>query len=104
MTLSDLLHLADSCYPENLILEHWKHPDHCNDTLALFIVRELRDVYDKDASDKSQLEVAFKAVQRAEIELASVRKGLENAYRKAPKVVVKKETKVIPFNKNVVKH
>ena len=101
MTLESLIRLVSKHYPDNYILAHWNSDtqkpranssEGRNDTLALFLVRELYDTYDDAADDKAQLATALHAVKRAENELATVRRGLDEAHKKA-------KSKIIQFPK-----
>ena len=103
MTLDALIRLVDEHYPDHCILTHWDS-ERCiprervkggsNDTLALFLVRELKDVFDPKASDREQLTAAIHAVKLAEKELGCVVEGLEAALRR-----VRARGRVIPFPK-----
>lgn len=83
MTLNELIDRADAAYPDGLIATFW---DRCRqvavddpgivDTLALFIVRELKDTFDPDTLEEDQLATAAKAIQRAINELLAVRNAL----------------------------
>lgn len=103
MKLNAIIELVDKYYPnaKHVVIGYWDserqrvrvhHPNSLDDTLALFLVRELKDTYDADKDDKEQLAEAVRVVKRAEGELAAVRKALEEAQKKA-------QRKVIPFRR-----
>lgn len=63
---ADLLDYVDPSTGELL------SPPPSGDTLALFIVRELSDTFDPDASDTDQLVEAFRVIRRASKDLHRV--------------------------------
>jgi hypothetical protein len=78
MTLARLLKLANLGYPDR-DLQHYFRPDGTErdptytwDTLAQFIVRELRDTYDPDASDLDQLAGAVRVLDAAKRDIDGV--------------------------------
>ena len=71
MTLAQLIQIADEAYPDGLVAGAHKGED-VGDTLALFIVRELADIYDPDASDAEQTAGACRALGTAINELQAV--------------------------------
>ena len=64
MTLNELIAFADGCYPDGLIHEYWtgrgekpgvvRWNRKAGDTLALFIVAELKDTYDSELGTRKQ--------------------------------------------------
>ncbi len=82
MTLDELIALADSTYPDGLILRHWdsaaKRPvgQSRGDTLALFIASELHSTFNSSLDDGTQLEVAARALGLAASELRTVARAL----------------------------
>ena len=77
MTLDEIIQMADEAYPDGLVARAHKGED-VGDTLALFIVRELTDIYDPDASDAEQAAAASGALGTAIDELQAVCSALEN--------------------------
>jgi hypothetical protein len=78
MTLVRLLELANRGYPDRDLGRYFRAdgseraPEHSWDTLAQFIVRELRDTYDPDASELKQLAEAVRVLERAKRDLDGV--------------------------------
>jgi len=85
MKLSEIIAIADQAYPDGLVQMHFEDPkgEH-GDTLAEFIVRELQDVYDAEASSQDQLAEAVQAMRRARDELEGVLAALEREADCAP--------------------
>lgn len=78
MKLSEIIAIADAAYPDGLVQAYFDEPDgQHGDTLAEFIVRELGDAYDADASSQEQLAEAVRVMQRAMDELEAVVAALE---------------------------
>lgn len=73
MTLTKIIFIADDMYPGGFVWSCFREPgtDH-GDTLAKFIVAELRGTYDEGASDTEQLVAASKAMKNALRELQAV--------------------------------
>jgi hypothetical protein len=86
MKLKKLIDIASKVYTDGLIAEAAKGND-VGDTLATFIVRELKDTFNEDASDLRQLEDAMEAIGSAEDQLNTVflelAKYAEDAERKS---------------------
>ena len=86
MTLSDLIHIANEHYDDGWLAAHFDfntnkaEEDSAGDTLALFVVRELVDTYDADASDEDQLREAIRVMESAARQLQVVASGLAAAY------------------------
>ncbi len=83
MKFETLLEITNAHYPDDQIIDHWDRDrqqpvshDEEGDTLALFIVRELRATFDPDAPDVDQLESAVGVLEKAFVELGKVRVGL----------------------------
>lgn len=73
MTLREIMVVADKGYPDGMVWLYFADPKGKHgDTLAEFIVRELRDTFDPDASDMRQIMTAAKAIQSAAKELEGV--------------------------------
>ena len=71
MQLVELLNKANSAYPDNYLSEYFDDKTGepttpiAGDTLAKFIVAELRETFDPTASDEQQHEVARRVLDRA---------------------------------------
>ena len=84
MTLSELLEVAHRAYPEEHIRLCWdakkqKVRTGTGDTLAEFVVGEIADTFDPDASEENQLDAALSAMRWACTELTAVIEALEAA-------------------------
>ena len=82
MTLNELLEIVHGAYPEEHTRQCWdakkqKVRTGAGDTLAEFLVAELVDTFDPDASAEKQLDVALSAMRRACTELTAVIEALE---------------------------
>ena len=77
MTLDEIIQMADEAYPDGLVARAHKGED-VGDTLALFIVRELTDIYDPDASDAEQAAATCSALETAINELQAICSALSN--------------------------
>lgn len=79
MDLNQIIACAATAYPDELILAYWDkdarqpvdNPD-AGDTLALFIVREIKDTFDPAATDVQQVETVIDALTRASNEIERV--------------------------------
>ena len=71
MTLKELVDIANKAYPDDLVARAFQGDD-VGDTLALFIVRELKDTYDEEATSATQLKLARLSMHVAQCELAGV--------------------------------
>ncbi len=73
MTFEELLKEVSPGYPDALIMMSWnagrQEVQRCGDSLAVFIVQELHDLYDADHSDEEQLSEAEGAIHRIVKEL-----------------------------------
>lgn len=74
MTLEELLQKANDAYGDNLIIGYFSDPDDesMGDTLALFIMRELSETFDKNASEEDQLAEAARVMSTARDEIERV--------------------------------
>lgn len=77
MTLVQLLNLANQGYPDGFLAEYYdpetgEPRDSSGDTLALFIDRELLEIFDPDASDEAQIACAVRAMEMARANLDGV--------------------------------
>ena len=70
MTLKQIVELADKNYPDGAIISEFSGHD-AGDGLARFIVRELRDTYDKSASDAEQIKEAWRVLDRGTAEIGA---------------------------------
>ena len=77
MKLAELIQIVDEAYPDGLVARAHKGED-VGDALALFIVRELADVHDPDASDAEQTSAARRALETAINEMQAVCNALSN--------------------------
>jgi len=86
MKLKKLISIVNKVYPDGAIANAAKGND-TEDGLALFIVSELKDTYNENASDVDQLTEALRAIGVASDELQKVFTELaqrtEDAERKA---------------------
>jgi hypothetical protein len=74
MELVDLLAIANDGYEDEYLSEYYDEKtgalkDGQGDTLARFIVVELRETYDDEAEREDQLEEAVKTLQKAQEDL-----------------------------------
>jgi hypothetical protein len=81
MDINQIIKLANVRYPGGVLDAHWnweaKKPRINaaygeNDTLALFIVREISETYDPDASDLQQMAEAYRVILRGISDMESV--------------------------------
>ncbi|MCX7008347.1 MAG: hypothetical protein NTY53_14050 [Kiritimatiellaeota bacterium] len=77
MKLTELIHNAAAAYPDAQLLAYWDgqravHNPAGGDTLAEFIVKELCDTFDADATEAEQRAEATRVLRRAVSELQSV--------------------------------
>ena len=78
MTLDEIIAIADAAYPDGFVARYWNakrqavRRANLGDTLAQFIVRELKDTFDPQATDAEQIATAAKAIENAASELAAV--------------------------------
>jgi hypothetical protein len=93
MDINKIIKIADKAYsPDKVLAAQWdfntsqvrKVPlDGHTDTLAKFIVIELKETYEAGESDSSQLEQAQHVMELATIQLVDVTLALAQAHRKA---------------------
>lgn len=102
MTLDEIIATANTAYDagagECIIAQIWagrdednRVGDDCGDTLALFVVRELRDIYDAGAADAEQLEAVDRAMMSAYRQLLDVSVAFADAAVKAKAKATVKE-------------
>ena len=77
MKLNELIHQAAAAYPDAQLLAYWDgeravHNPAGGDTLAEFIVKELCDTFDAEASEAEQRTEAVRVLRRGISELQSV--------------------------------
>lgn len=84
MMLNEIMEIAAECYPDRSIESYWDPAQQrvyggadCGDTLALFIVRELRDTYDAELPSEEQIEEAIRVMDRAREDIKGVIDGLQ---------------------------
>ena len=81
MKMVDLLNLANSKYPDGFLSEYYDEQgqlkDGSGDTLAKFIVSEIQDTYNQEASDAEQVAEAARVLETARRELRGVIEVLE---------------------------
>ena len=91
MKLNALLEIVHRTYPDETTRECWdsrkqRARSGSGDTLAEFIVREIAETYDAEASDEAQLDEALRVMRRACTEVIGVIDAVEerkNAHAKA---------------------
>ena len=77
MKLNELLSVAGQGYPDTgAYLDAASGNDYCDDTLALFVVRELKDTFDHNAPAEAQLNEAIRAMRVARDDLDGVVEAL----------------------------
>jgi hypothetical protein len=76
MTLIELLNVANSGYPDNYLASYYDQNGQAKegwgDSLAEFIVNELRETYDDKADDHQQLWEAISCLEKAKTDMDSV--------------------------------
>lgn len=78
MKLSRIIAIANEAYPDGMIEQAYKAEqgpppkEDVGDTLATFIVRELKETYDETTPDKAQLVEAQRVMDKACLELSEV--------------------------------
>ena len=82
MKLNELLEIVHRAYPDEFTRECWdsrrqRARSGSGDTLAEFIVREIADTYDAEATDEAQLDEALRVMRRACTEVTGVIDALE---------------------------
>ena len=86
MTLNDLLEIVHGAYPEEHTRQCWDAKKQkvrigTGDTLAEFVVGEIADTFDPDASAEKQLDMALSEMRWARTELEAVIRALEERRR-----------------------
>ena len=88
--MNQLIVRAAIAYPDATVLDCWdthrEQPrrDNGGDTLALFVARELKDTFDPEADESTQIATAVRAMQNAADELQAVAHSLSDmAVRRA---------------------
>lgn len=75
-----ILAIANEAYPDGMVWEYVKEPRRNHgDSLAKFIVNELKSVFDPKESDYDQLSRAMRAMDTAASELRNVCGALDGA-------------------------
>ena len=83
MTLLELLDAANQGYPDGYLAEYYdtktgKRKSGSGDGLAQFIVLELIDTFDSEATDDSQIGTATQVLERAREDLLGAIQALED--------------------------
>lgn len=82
MTTQDIINVANEAYPDDLVKQTaGKGCFKNNDTLALFIVREIRSVTEGEVGNKRKLMLAWRAMRVAARELNNVAVALKKHSR-----------------------
>jgi hypothetical protein len=81
MKLIDLMKRANAGYPDEYLGQYFQYKtgepvEGTGDTLAEFIVRELAETFDPDASDEDQIDQAVKVLEEATSDLNGVMAAL----------------------------
>ena len=81
MKLVDLMKRANAGYPDGYLGQYFQYKtgepvEGSGDTLAEFIVRELAETFEPDASDEDQIDRAVEVLEKATSDLASVMAAL----------------------------
>jgi hypothetical protein len=80
MTLDDIMKAVDEAYGEDgMILQYYEdfEGEH-GDTLAKFIVAELRETYDEDAEDQEKLDEAYRVMETALDQLYNILAAIDD--------------------------
>jgi uncharacterized membrane protein YheB (UPF0754 family) len=75
MKLKDLIAIANEAYPDDRIQMVYEKKN-AGDSLAKFIVKELKETFDPKATSKQQLTKAIEVMRTAQEEIKSVEKWL----------------------------
>jgi hypothetical protein len=79
MRVDRIISIANAAYPDGQVKQAAEHPVFAGDTLALFVVREIKSVYEPGKTDTQQLEAAAHAMETASCELAAVARAINKA-------------------------
>ena len=79
MKLDELIRIASSGYPDDLVMTHYMAGVDVFDGLAKFIETELKETYDASSTTKQQLNTAIDKITAAIGELEDVLVELESA-------------------------
>jgi len=92
MKLQQIIDLADKVYSDGLIAQYWDEKRqrvwsdrHCKDVgdgLARFILIELVETFDPEATDEEQLNEAIRVMETAEKQIGSVIGAFEKEYNR----------------------
>jgi hypothetical protein len=77
MTYGEIIQIANKAFGEDSIADAISQGDECGDTLALFIVRELKDTYDEKATDVQQRNEVIRCLELAQRNLDDVIRAFE---------------------------
>ncbi|MFA7254356.1 MAG: hypothetical protein WC107_07475 [Patescibacteria group bacterium] len=99
MKLEKLLKIADSGYPDTgMIKQASEIGEACGDTLAVFVVRELRDTFEPKSINALQLQRARRVVRTAINDLTCVHTAIDEAMQKARDRKPKKPAEQAPID------
>lgn len=85
MKINELIELVGEHYDDNFTDEYWNYtnerfdPNGGGDGLAKFVVIEINDTFEPDATTDEQLEEAIRVMQAARNQLNDLIAGLEQA-------------------------
>ncbi len=84
LTLIELLEIANKVYDDGYLVNFYTKTGApkrgTGDTLAKFIVIELRETFDPSATKQAQLYQAMQVMESAQYQLADVKEAFERAY------------------------
>lgn len=81
MNIEKIVAVADECYQDGIVEGYFYNVEAVGDSLAAFVVSELKSVHDETEDDKAQLRSAASAMQTAANELQAIADSLLNASR-----------------------
>ncbi len=85
MKLVELLNAANEGYPDSFLTTYYneetgEHKEGNGDLLAWFIVEEIRETYDLDATKREQIREAIRVLDNANEQLQNVNNALIDEY------------------------
>lgn len=88
MTINKIIKIAAKAYPDEYLLMYWhvrkqRPKEGSGDGLARFIVQELYETYDADATDACQLEEAKRVMANAMYQLQAITEAMDDEHWKA---------------------
>jgi hypothetical protein len=87
MKLGQLIAASNQSYPDQYLSQYFDVAGEkfltrgCGDTLARFIVVEIRDTYDPAATDAAQVDEAIRVLEQGQTDLESALRGLRELKR-----------------------